>query len=100
MKRRALIVGLGVAALGLSGGAAHAIKRANMPAYCQGKVVATYAVPERRIKMRDVVKATDGSYSIDGTVRAGRKATEKFRCAFDVKGAFVGLLEVTGRVKP
>ena len=99
MKRCTSIVGLGVAALAVCGSAAHAIKRVDMPGFCEGKVVATYAVPMSRIKMGEVVKATDGSYSIDGTVRTGRKGTERFRCAFDVRGGFVGLLEVTGGVE-
>jgi hypothetical protein len=94
MKRCIFIAGLGVAALAACSGDAHAIKRADMPGFCQGKVVATYAVPGSRIRMREVVKATDGSYSIDGTVHASRKAIERFRCEFDARGQFSALREL------
>ena len=94
MKRCAFIVGLGVAALALSGGGAHAIKRADMPGFCQGKVLATYAVPASRIRMGEVAKTTDGSYSVEGTVRTGRKIVERFRCEFDARGAFGALREL------
>lgn len=98
MKRRAFIVLLGVAAAALCNGVAHAIKRADMPAFCQDKVLATYAVPAWRIRMDEVVKTTDGSYLIDGTVRTGRRAVERFRCEFDARGAFSALRELP-RVK-
>jgi hypothetical protein len=94
MKRCTFIVGLGVAALALCNSTAHAIKRADMPGFCQGKVLATYAVQGSRIKMREVVKATDGSYSVEGTVQTGRKAIERFRCEFDARGAFSALREL------
>jgi hypothetical protein len=94
MKRCTFIVGLGVAALAVCSGDAHAIKRADMPGFCQGKVLATYAVAGSRIKMREVVKGTDGSYSVDGTVHTGRKAVERFRCEFDAKGQFSALREL------
>jgi hypothetical protein len=51
-------------------------------------------VQASRIKMRDEVKATDGSYSVDGTVSTGRRAVERFRCDFDAKGAFSALREL------
>lgn len=98
MRRRVVVVGLGVAALALCNSSAHAIKRADMPGFCQDKVLATYAVQGSRIKMREVVKATDGSYSVDGTVRTGRRAVEWFRCEFDARGAFSALRELP-RVK-
>ncbi|MBX9826119.1 MAG: hypothetical protein K2Y27_14145 [Xanthobacteraceae bacterium] len=93
MKWRALMM-VGVVALTLCTSTAHAIKRADMPGFCQGKVVATYAVAMSRIKMGEVVKGTDGSYSVDGTVRTGRRAVERFRCEFDERGAFSALREV------
>jgi hypothetical protein len=94
MQQRLFNAGFGAVALALACAPAHAIKRADMPAFCEGKVVATYAVPAGRIRMREVMKSTDGSYSIDGTVRKGRRTVERFRCEFDAKGAFVGLLEI------
>jgi hypothetical protein len=98
MRRRAFIVGLGIAALALCNDTAHAIKRADMPGFCQGKVVATYAVPASRIRMGEVAKTTDGSYSVEGTVRTSRRAIERFRCEFDARGAFGALRELP-RVK-
>ena len=98
MKRCTFVVGLGVAALALCGSPAHAIKRADMPGFCQGKVLATYAVPASRIRMGEVAKTTDGSYSVDGTVRTSRRAVERFRCEFDARGAFSALRELP-RVK-
>jgi hypothetical protein len=94
MRRRVVVVGLGIAALGLCSSTAHAIKRADMPGFCQGKVLATYAVQASRIKMREAVKATDGSYSVDGTVGTGRRGIERFRCEFDARGAFTALREL------
>jgi hypothetical protein len=94
MKCRALMAGVGVVALALCNSAAYAIKRADMPGFCQGKVVATYAVPGSRIKMGEVAKTTDGSYAIDGTVRTGRRAVERFRCEFDARGQFSALREL------
>ena len=94
MKRCTFIAGFAVAALALCGDAAHAIKRADMPGFCQGKVLATYAVQASRIKMREAVKATDGSYSVEGTVSTGRRAVERFRCEFDERGAFSALREL------
>lgn len=94
MKRCALIMGLGVVALALCNGTAHAIKRADMPGFCQGKVLATYAVPASRIRMGEAEKSTDGSYSVEGTVRASRKRVERFRCEFDTRGAFNALREL------
>jgi hypothetical protein len=94
MKRCTFIVGLGVAALAVCSGDAHAIKRADMPGFCQGKVLATYAVSGSRIKMGEVAKTTDGSYSVEGTVHTGRKAIERFRCEFDARGAFSALREL------
>jgi hypothetical protein len=88
------MTGLGLAALALCNSSAHAIKRADMPGFCQGKVLATYAVPISRIKMGEVAKTTDGSYSIDGTVRASRRRNERFRCEFDARGAFTALREI------
>ncbi|MBX9843785.1 MAG: hypothetical protein K2Z80_18455 [Xanthobacteraceae bacterium] len=96
MKWRALM-GTGVVALTLCNSTAHAIKRADMPGFCQGKVLATYAVPASRIKMGEVAKTTDGSYSIEGTVRASRKRVERFRCEFDARGAFSALRELPRR---
>ena|SRR4029079_767216 len=94
MKRHALIAGLGVATLALSASVAHAIKRADMPGFCQGKVLATYAVPASRIRMGEVAKTTDGSYAVDGSVRTSRKRVERFRCEFDARGAFNALREI------
>jgi hypothetical protein len=98
MKRCTFVVGLGVAVLAVCSGDAHAIKRADMPGFCQDKVLATYAVRASRIKMGEVVKATDGSYAVDGTVGTGRRAVERFRCEFDARGAFTALRELP-RVK-
>jgi hypothetical protein len=99
MKRRALIMGLGVAALALCNSTAHAIKRADMPGFCQSKVLATYAVQASRIRMGEAAKTTDGSYAVDGLVRAGRKRVERFRCEFDARGAFTALRELPRGVK-
>jgi hypothetical protein len=94
MKRCTFIVGLGVAALAVCSGDAHAIKRADMPGFCQGKVLATYAVPASRIKIGEAAKSTDGSYAVDGSVRTSRRRVEHFRCEFDARGAFSALREM------
>ena len=83
------------ALLAASTGPATAISRGNMPAYCRGEVSAMYATKPMYVKTGKIVKARDGSLSIQGTVDKGSEGIKAFACRFDKKGNFIDVMAMT-----
>lgn len=80
-----------------SAGAASAISRGNMPAYCRGEIAGRYNTKPVYVKTGKLVKARDGSLSIKGTVDRGTDGMKAFTCHFDKKGNFVAAVTEDGR---
>jgi hypothetical protein len=84
-----------IALLATSTGAALAISRGNMPAYCRGEVSGMYGTKPIYVKTGKIVKAQDGSLSIKGTVDKGSEGIKAFTCRFDKKGNFIDVMAMT-----
>lgn len=86
---------LTIGAVALVGASNAPVAPGNRKAYCRGEVSGMYGTRPNYVMTGKLLKASDGSTSVSGTVDKGSEGIKKFKCRFDRKGRFNDVMTLT-----